>query len=58
MLVCPNKFFIKQFLPLAMEQFPMTVRKEGATGLLVMVMTKHEVFEVVRELIEMSATKP
>ena len=36
----------------------MTVRKEGATGLLVMVMTKHEVFEVVRELIEMSATKP
>ena len=28
----------------------MTVRKEGATGLLVMVMTKHEVFEVIREL--------
>ena len=41
-----------------MEQFTMTVRKEGATGLLVMVMTNHEVFEVVRELIEMSATKP
>ena len=58
MLVCLNKFFVEYFLPLCMKQLPMTVRKEGITGLLILGMIKHKVFEVIRELTEMSVIEP
>ena len=54
MLVCPNKFFVEYFLPLAMEQFLMTVCKESVAGLLVFEMIEHKIFEIVGELTEMS----
>ena len=54
MLVCPNKFFVEYFLPLAMEQLLMTVCKESVTGLLVLEMIENKIFEIVGELTEMS----
>ena len=54
MLVCPNEFFIKYFLPLAMEQFPMTVCKESVARLLIFEMIENKVLEVVRKLSGMS----
>ena len=57
MLVCLNKFLIKYCLPLAMEQFPMTVCKEGATKLLLFEMVEHKIFEVTRELTKRSTAE-
>ena len=54
MLVRLNKFFVKYFLPLAVEQFPMTMCKESMTRSLIFEMIENKVLEVIRKLSGMS----